>query len=195
MLRCKYRPLLGHETLHVSGAAVPDLPVMYSGGVLHIQSDSLSAEALFQLSQRTALLTAICLRDRTNGSKTTAQTETRGLLKHLLHRVTSLVAYFILCCEEMDLFHLAGCFQKHLAEPQEVVQLKRRNGVSLVLFDVGRGCRGHCINKKVSHLNASSIFLSETKNCIIYEDNLNTGSLEHRMLGGYSAGCNMQTHH
>lgn len=158
VLRCEYSPLWGHETLHVSAAAVPDLPVMYCGGVPHIQSDSLSSETLFQLSQRATLLTAICLRDRTNGSKTRAQTEKRGLLKHLPHRVTSLMAYFILCCEEMDGFHLAGCFQKHLAEPQEVVQLRRRNGVSLVLFDVGAGCRGRCINKKVSPLNASSIF-------------------------------------
>lgn len=34
-------------------------------------------------------------------------------------RMTDLV----LCGEQMDFLHLAGCFQQHLTEPQEVVQL------------------------------------------------------------------------
>lgn len=55
--------------------AVPDLPVMYGGGVLHIQSHSLSTETLFQLGQSAALLAAVCLQGKMNGSETTAQTE------------------------------------------------------------------------------------------------------------------------
>lgn len=61
------------EILHVP--AVPDLPVMYGGGVLHIQSHSLSTETLFQLGQTAALLAAVCLQGKMNGSETTAQTE------------------------------------------------------------------------------------------------------------------------
>lgn len=64
VLVCKYSTLFWYELLHVSGVAVPDLPVMYSGGVLHIQSHSLSAETLFQLSQSAALLAAVCLQDQ-----------------------------------------------------------------------------------------------------------------------------------
>lgn len=64
-----YFSIVWHKILHVSLAAVPDLPVMYSGGVLHIQSDSLSTEALFHLSQSAALLAAIRLQDMMNGSE------------------------------------------------------------------------------------------------------------------------------
>lgn len=73
VLLCKYSILLWDEILHVQ--AVPDLPVMYSGGVLHIQSHSLITETLFQLGQSAALLAAVCLQDIMNGSETTAQTE------------------------------------------------------------------------------------------------------------------------
>lgn len=59
----------------MSIAAVPDLPVMYTGGVLQIQSHSMSTETLLQLGQSVGLLAAICLQDRTNCSETTAQTE------------------------------------------------------------------------------------------------------------------------
>lgn len=70
---CKYSIVFWYEILHVQ--AVPDLPVMYSGGVLHIHSHSLSTETLFQLGQSAALLAAVCLQDKMNGSETTAQTE------------------------------------------------------------------------------------------------------------------------
>lgn len=52
--------------------AIPDLPVMYSGGVLQIQSHSLSTQTFFQLAQSAALLTAVCLQDGMYCSKTTA---------------------------------------------------------------------------------------------------------------------------
>lgn len=44
------------------------------------------------------------------------------------------VTYFLLCGEQMDLLHLAGGFQQHLTEPQEVVQLKQREGGLLETF-------------------------------------------------------------
>lgn len=47
----------------------PDLPVMDGGGILQIQIDSLSAEAVLQLSQSTALLAAVGLQDTTIISK------------------------------------------------------------------------------------------------------------------------------
>lgn len=69
-----YFSIVWHKILHVSLPAIPDLPVMYSGGVLHIQSDSLGTKTLFQLSQSAALLAAIRLQDMLNGSEPVAQT-------------------------------------------------------------------------------------------------------------------------
>ncbi len=77
----KHGVLCCYEILHVSVAVVPDLPVVNSGGVLQIQSHSLSTETLFQLSQSTALLAAICLQDRSDGSETTEQTEQKRFLQ------------------------------------------------------------------------------------------------------------------
>lgn len=44
------------------------------------------------------------------------------------------MTYFILCGEQMDFLHLAGCLQQHLTEPQEVVQLKQSKGELLDTF-------------------------------------------------------------
>lgn len=46
-------------------AAVPYLSVMYSGGVLHIQSHAPSTETLFHFIQSAALLAAGRLQERT----------------------------------------------------------------------------------------------------------------------------------
>lgn len=53
-----------------------------------------------------------------------------------LHRVAAslIVTYRVPCGEEVDGFHLAGRFEQHLAEAQEVVQLERRGGVCVVLL-------------------------------------------------------------
>lgn len=64
---------------HVS-AAVPDLPVMYSGGVLQVQSHSMSTKTISDLGQSVDLLAGVSLQDRTNGSGTAAQTEQKRLL-------------------------------------------------------------------------------------------------------------------
>lgn len=55
--------------IHASVVAVPDLPVVNGGGVLQVQTDSLSPQTLFQLSQSAALLPTVRLQDRTNGSE------------------------------------------------------------------------------------------------------------------------------
>lgn len=55
-----------HRILDASVVAAPDLPVVYRGGVLHIQSYSPSGETLFQLSQGAALFAAVCLQDVIN---------------------------------------------------------------------------------------------------------------------------------
>lgn len=60
-----------HRILYVWVVAAPDLPVVYRGGVLHIQSYSPSGETPFQLSQGTALFAAICLQRVMNGGETT----------------------------------------------------------------------------------------------------------------------------
>lgn len=64
---------------HVS-EAVPDLPVMYCGGVLQVQSHSMSTETISDLGQSVGLLAGVSLQDRTNGSGTAAQTEQKRLL-------------------------------------------------------------------------------------------------------------------
>lgn len=49
--------------------------------------------------------------------------------------VTSVkMTYFVLCGEQMYFLHLAWCFQQHLTEPQEVVELKQREGGLLETF-------------------------------------------------------------
>lgn len=85
-----------------TSAAVPDLPVMDSGGVLQIQSHSLCTETLFQLSQSAALLAAIRLQDRMNGSETKqhkAREQTAVAAMHTFHNVTLLVKYPTSSCE------------------------------------------------------------------------------------------------
>lgn len=55
----------------MSVVAAPDLPVVYRGGVLHIQSYSPSGQTPFQLSQGAALFAAVRLQDVMNGGETT----------------------------------------------------------------------------------------------------------------------------
>lgn len=59
-----------HRTLDASVVAAPDLPVVYRGGVLHIQSYSPSGETPFQLSQGAALFAAVCLQGVMNSGET-----------------------------------------------------------------------------------------------------------------------------
>lgn len=59
---------IGTESLVV---VAPDLPVVYRGGVLHIQSYPPSGQTPFQLCQGAALFAAVCLQEVLNSSETT----------------------------------------------------------------------------------------------------------------------------
>lgn len=112
---------------HVFVAAVPYLSVMYSGGVLHIQSHAQSTETLFHFIQGVALLAVLSLPKRMKSKEKPAFNQRRKTVKQAT--VTTVkMTYFILCGEQMDSLHLAGCFHEHLTEPQEIIQLKQREG-------------------------------------------------------------------
>lgn len=57
--------------LDVSIVAAPDLPVVYRGGMLHIQRYSPSGQTPFQLSQGAALLASVRLQDVMNDGEAT----------------------------------------------------------------------------------------------------------------------------
>ena len=66
--------------------AVPDLPVVDGGGVLHIQIHSMSAETLFELSQSSCLLAAVRLQE---------QVKTANIILRSAESAKDAVGYYI----------------------------------------------------------------------------------------------------